>query len=226
MGTNLLHSKLSLLSCYKKPDHQHLHDLQVLTLGDLRPSILWQQMKLVNSCCDFPLPTTILRYMYLQKLPPQVRITLAALDSTTTNLDFDFALAADRMLTQYFIEMRKQASHFSVVPLLFVKNLLSSRRFLIDTRASTSILPHTAAGRRRKQPSFDLLAANGTTIAIYGTINLTLDLDYTNISDILQEFPGLTDPSACQPHHTRKIFHHIETTGPPVYSRPRRLPPD
>ena len=43
---------------------------------------------------------------------------------------------------------------------------------------------------------------------------------------LLQEFSSLTEPLLQWPTTLRVVFHHIETTGPPVYARPRRLPPD
>ena len=43
---------------------------------------------------------------------------------------------------------------------------------------------------------------------------------------LLQEFPSFTESLLQWPTTPRVVFHHIETTGPPVYARPRRLPPD
>ncbi|KAK3881569.1 hypothetical protein Pcinc_013999 [Petrolisthes cinctipes] len=89
MGANLLHSKLRICLAIKS------HIINTYTTYKFSPWVICDPPFCGNK---FPLSTTTLRYMYLQKLPPQVRITLAALDSTTT--DLDFALAADRMLTQ------------------------------------------------------------------------------------------------------------------------------
>ena len=43
--------------------------------------------------------------------------------------------------------------------------------------------------------------------------------------DILEEYSGITKPIAYkEPSHS--VYHHIITSGPPVYVRPRPLPPD
>ncbi|XP_037520478.1 uncharacterized protein LOC119397110 [Rhipicephalus sanguineus] len=42
---------------------------------------------------------------------------------------------------------------------------------------------------------------------------------------ILREFPELTRPPQTGGVVTHNVFHHISTTGPPVYARPRRLSP-
>ena len=49
----------------------------------------------------------------------------------------------------------------------------------------------------------------------------------TQYRDILAEFPGVT---ADRPKPNSKpahgVYHHIQTTGPPVYAKARRLDPD
>ncbi|KAG0712247.1 hypothetical protein GWK47_018907 [Chionoecetes opilio] len=61
--------KSALLDVYRRPDHHHLQELQTITLGYRRPSIMWQQMQLINIRCNTSLPTAVLRSMFLQKLP-------------------------------------------------------------------------------------------------------------------------------------------------------------
>ena len=48
----------------------------------------------------------------------------------------------------------------------------------------------------------------------------------TEYDALLAEFPAVTKP--CLPPHPVKhtVTHHINTCGPPVHTRPRRLPPD
>ena len=48
----------------------------------------------------------------------------------------------------------------------------------------------------------------------------------TEYDALLAEFPAVTKP--CLPPHPVKhtVTHHINTCGPPVHARPRRLPPD
>ena len=61
--------------------------------------------------------------------------------------------------------------------LLWVRDTSSGERFLVDSGAEVSVVPATEADRRA-QPStaYDLVAANHTPIATYGTRTLRLDL--------------------------------------------------
>ena len=43
---------------------------------------------------------------------------------------------------------------------------------------------------------------------------------------LLSQFPDLTQVSAPDIPVKHEVLHHIETTGPPVFARPRRLAPD
>lgn len=43
---------------------------------------------------------------------------------------------------------------------------------------------------------------------------------------ILAEYPGLTQPLRTPSEPAHGVYHHIETKGPPVACRPRRLPPE
>lgn len=59
---------------------------------------------------------------------------------------------------------------------------------------------------------------------IPGSSSLSVLIGPSKFDKILLEFPELTNPSHIPkdtPNH--KIFHHIETKGPPVFSKPRRL---
>ncbi|KAK3889254.1 hypothetical protein Pcinc_006820 [Petrolisthes cinctipes] len=60
--------------------------------------------------------------------------------------------------------------------LLFVLDSTSGARFLVDTGATVGAVPPSAADKATEYPSYDLLAANGTSIATYGTRTLNLDL--------------------------------------------------
>ena len=59
--------------------------------------------------------------------------------------------------------------------LLFLRDKISGRCFLIDTGAEVTIIPPTAADRRHK-PDLGLRAVNGSSIPTYGTRSLTIDL--------------------------------------------------
>ncbi|XP_076068430.1 uncharacterized protein LOC143040873 [Oratosquilla oratoria] len=146
------------------------------------------------------------------------------------------------------------------------------------------MLPTEDSSQGTSLPSYDLLPANGTSIATYGSHYSVLDLqkfpwifviadvrqpnlgyDFlqyyktaVNAKDnclyhatrriprttinatspkvsslqpageytrILQDFPQLTSPSKAATTHPHDIVHHIQTIGPPVYSKPRRLSP-
>lgn len=48
----------------------------------------------------------------------------------------------------------------------------------------------------------------------------------SDYSDILSKFPEITKPMCFRDTPQHSIVHRIETSGPPVFSRPRPLPPD
>jgi hypothetical protein len=53
---------------------------------------------------------------------------------------------------------------------------LTKVTFLVDTGADLCVYPRSRRRERRTQTSYELFAANGTTVCIYGCINLHLDL--------------------------------------------------
>ena len=60
-----------------------------------------------------------------------------------------------------------------------------------------------------------------------GTSIRSLSKDPTNpYLSLLSEFPALTQTHSPGTPAKHNIDHHIQTTGPPVSARPRRLPPD
>lgn len=60
--------------------------------------------------------------------------------------------------------------------LFFVRDHLSTLRFLVDTGAEVSVLPSFHIGCRQRKTGSPLQAANGSTISTYGLRSLTLDL--------------------------------------------------
>ena len=60
--------------------------------------------------------------------------------------------------------------------LLHVADRQTGVRFLIDTGAQVSIIPHRMCPTRPKDPKVTLRAANGSNIATFGNISLTLNL--------------------------------------------------
>lgn len=49
--------------------------------------------------------------------------------------------------------------------------------------------------------------------------------DHTH-HDLLKKYPDVLRPMTLKTPAKHDVTHHIETTGPPIYSRPRPLPPD
>ena len=58
--------------------------------------------------------------------------------------------------------------------LLFLRDTISGRQFLVDTRVEISVLPATGLDLRTAQPGPSLLAANGSSIKTYGSRTLFL----------------------------------------------------
>ncbi|XP_064488300.1 uncharacterized protein LOC135400386 [Ornithodoros turicata] len=60
--------------------------------------------------------------------------------------------------------------------LFIIRDRIAGYRLLVDTGAEISVIPASAADRRRAHSGSNLQAANGTTIKTYGLCSLTLDL--------------------------------------------------
>ncbi|KRX51768.1 Retrovirus-related Pol polyprotein from transposon [Trichinella sp. T9] len=140
--------------------------------------------------------------------------------------------------------------------LFFVQERSYGMRFFVDTGSEVSVVPYNAALRSRLHTADipQLTAANGTRIDVVGSRELTVDLGFTRPmkwkfivariaqpilgADFLRHFNLLVDLK-----HQRLVDmtswtfsnglvktsntkHHILTHGPPVFARPRRLPPD
>ena len=176
--------------------------------------------------------------------------------------------------------------------LFYVRDTHTNTRFLVDTGSEVSVIPPTAADRRRSFDPRTLIAVNNTPINTYGqrslTLNLslrrslpwifliaevqkpilgadflshyglTVDMRQSKLIDtntrlhvqgivsscnspspslyhrapsnpylqLLSQFPELSQVTAPDSPVKHDVLHHIETTGPPVSARPRRLAPD
>ncbi|XP_064470145.1 uncharacterized protein LOC135384893 [Ornithodoros turicata] len=62
--------------------------------------------------------------------------------------------------------------------LFILRDRIAGYRLLVDTGAEISVIPASAADRRRAHSGSNLQAANGTTIKTYGLRSLTLDLGF------------------------------------------------
>ena len=92
-------------------------------------------------------------------------------------------------------------------------DFLSAHDLLVDTKRGRLIDNQTgvsSSGFFSPVPSTHLTAVIATS-----------DPTFLNL---LREFPSLTQASN-QPEPQHSIRHHVETTGPPVFCRPRRLDP-
>ena len=62
---------------------------------------------------------------------------------------------------------------------IFVTDKYTKVRFLIDTGADLCIFPRARMSGRVNKCDYELFAANGTRIATYGTVAVTLNLSLT-----------------------------------------------
>ena len=67
------------------------------------------------------------------------------------------------------------------------------------------------------------LSANGVSNTGISLISHGISPEFF---DVITEFPNLTKPEFETLDIQHEVRHHIETKGPPVFCRPRRLPPD
>jgi len=114
--------------------------------------------------------------------------------------------------------------------LLYIEDTFSNRKYLVDSGSTVSILPITAYHKRTHQPAYDLLAANGTSIATYGTIfsrvNLhpQLKLDWTFVlADVPEAILGLDflQHYELELHvRQRQLLHQPSQTRIPATSHP------
>ena len=93
-------------------------------------------------------------------------------------------------------------------------DFLAHHRLNVDMRKLTL---RTATGE---------LCAHGTAAPTPPLGLRSLTLDSKALDDLWTEFPGVTGKGHGPAPVLHSTVHHIETKGPPRFSRPRRLPPD
>ncbi|GFR93719.1 retrovirus-related Pol polyprotein [Elysia marginata] len=91
-------------------------------------------------------------------------------------------------------------------PQLFLTDLNTGRRFLVDKGARVSVIPPTCRVAK-------------TELA-------PIEHDSNKFRQVLQEFPALLQPTFTSATVKHGVQHHICTTFPPNHSRARRLAPD
>ncbi|XP_064479148.1 uncharacterized protein LOC135392362 [Ornithodoros turicata] len=124
--------------------------------------------------------------------------------------------------------------------LFFITDRVAGHRFLVDTGAEVSLVPPTRADRIHGKSSATLLTRlidvylwkltdTLTTLSLSGTPALQTStgirsaLPASCYAAILADFPAVTKPCNLEVTPKHSVMHHIQTTGPPVVSRPRRL---
>ena len=143
--------------------------------------------------------STFLQELFLQCLPPNMRMVLTS-TSTTTSLK-ELAELADKIpevAAPTIVKLPRNAdSHAPILNHQTTWPAVNGNRcvqppnvspiahywphrltFLVDTGAQVSVVPPTRTDRLRKQEGFVLSALNGTAIATYSTRSLTLNLGF------------------------------------------------
>ena len=64
---------------------------------------------------------------------------------------------------------------------IFVRDRKTRISFLVDTGADTCVYPRSSIREQVNKTDYELFAANGTRIATYGTIMMSLDLSLRRI---------------------------------------------
>ncbi|XP_077513916.1 uncharacterized protein LOC144124866 [Amblyomma americanum] len=213
--------------------------LREAELGDRRPSQLlchMQQLAGGTTASD----GRLVRELFLQRLPTSVRIGLTA--SGDTDLA-KMAELADKLMA---VAVPTVASVHADAP---PANSLQAMREEISRLADTVAALHSSGNQRPRQRTaspqqrrvcwyhrkFGNAARNCplSHAEVRGkpsrhpplSPTLVAPPGATRFTGILGEFPELTRPPQASAAVKHNVCHHIVTTGPPVYARPRRLSP-
>jgi len=92
-----------------------------------------------------------------------------------------------------------------------------------DFMSANSLLVDAERHMLLHRPTNTCITGAGTNRS---SLTITLLTEDKPFQQLLQKFPALTaEPNPHQPVK-HGVYHHIVTSGPPVYSKPRRLPPE
>ena len=80
--------------------------------------------------------------------------------------------------------------------------------------------------RKRLIDNKTTLSSGCKLSAIRGSLSVVHAIEDSPYASLLKEFPELLSNNASLPPVKHSVQHHIQTTGPPLASRPRRLAPD
>jgi hypothetical protein len=111
---------------------------------------------------------------------------------------------------------------------MFVIDLRSKVHFLVDTGADLSIVPNNLKKKCNADQAsarFDLTNGRVKTTNQFG-IRAIFDSVDERLQQLLRKYPDVlrTTIMVCETKHS--VVDHIQTKGPPVHCRPRRLAPD
>ncbi|GFR71912.1 retrovirus-related Pol polyprotein [Elysia marginata] len=152
-----------LISAFGLTDEERASTLLDLRgLGDYKPSELMDNM---FSLLGGHTPCFLFKQIFMRQLPDQVRASLA----TSATSDYR-ALAQEA--EKLFLATNQHTASLCSAPLSC--NSHSGRRFLVDTGAQVSAVPASQFDRKSGPNDNPLQAANGTTIATYGSRNVSL----------------------------------------------------
>ena len=119
----------------------------------------------------------------------------------------------DMWLSLYGRKFRWKFLIADVTQPLLGADFLSANSLLVDVNGQRLIDATTFV-------SLPLQASTGSSQSIH---NVAAENEFT---EILSEYPEILTPSFSSPSTKHGVVHFITTDGPPVHSRPRRLPPE
>ncbi|XP_077528399.1 uncharacterized protein LOC144140084 [Haemaphysalis longicornis] len=159
--------------------------LQHEELRDRKPSQLLRYMRdLLGST---PVDDSLLRIIWLQRLPSHAQAVLQVqpnlpLDqlSQIADQDVEISLPASH-LTANAVDTRQSSSELAR---RIDEITLTKRRFLIDCGSDICCFPGTFLHDKRLCPSFELSAANHSSIKTYGSLRLNI-----NFKNLCRDFP-------------------------------------
>ncbi|XP_076032990.1 uncharacterized protein LOC143020454 [Oratosquilla oratoria] len=227
--------KTALRKHYTRPDNELNKEIQHRELGDDRPSQLFRKIAILNARARVQLPKELLRSLHLAKMPEVLQLNLEALAADKD--DDAYCSIADNL-----VKLQTWGSVNTPTPANHAHTLLSvcdshiGLSFPVDTGSAVSIMsPTEDLSQGTSLPSYDLLTANGTPIALYDSHYSVLDLQNGKfpwtfvIADVCQPILGydflqyykmaVSAKDNCLYHATRRIPETtINATSPKVFS--------
>ncbi|BHF70830.1 hypothetical protein SprV_0401388300 [Sparganum proliferum] len=232
--------KAEILRLNYVSDRQRYHQLiKEESLGDRKPSDLLRRMRSLLG--NMQVDDKFVKDMFLERLPADVQTILASgsQDLTVSQL----AEMADRMIE---VQRFQSPSVAQISSSSSVNDQLSSLPLNIGHRRSFTWIfviadvPHAILGSDFLA-EFDLLVDcrrarlldRTTGLFVRGLTPFTAP---TNLSvldtgiacpyrDLLLQHPNIIKPQLRSGEIQHDVVHHIRTSGPPVFARPRRLAP-